>query len=121
MKNLKYLRKSKNISQKNLADAIGVARSTIAMWESEASQPDNDSLHQLADYFDVTVDYLLDRTDDKTPSNKKTSDDEPEIDINSIEYALYGEVRELDEDEKKQLLELVKIMRKKKREFFEDK
>ena len=62
MEVLKKLRLDKNISQQKLANILGVSRSTIAMWEIGGSQPDNTSLSQLADYFGVSVDYLLGRS-----------------------------------------------------------
>ena len=58
---LRDLRKKNGVSQQRLADALGVARSTVAMWESKASQPDNHTLQAIADYFTVTTDYLLGR------------------------------------------------------------
>lgn len=58
---LKELREQNGISQAKLAQWIGVSRSTVAMWERGASQPDNGTLTELADFFDVTVDYLLGR------------------------------------------------------------
>jgi repressor LexA len=61
MMNLKRIRKEKGYSQEKVAQALGVARSTIAMWEKGASQPDHNSLKALADYFNVTVDFLLER------------------------------------------------------------
>ena len=62
MKNLKKIREDNKISQQKLASHIGVSRSTIAMWETDGSQPDNDSLRKIANYFNVSTDYLLDMT-----------------------------------------------------------
>lgn len=59
MLNLKKIREASKISQQKLADNIGVSRSTIAMWETGGSQPDNDNLKRMASYFNVSVDYLL--------------------------------------------------------------
>lgn len=59
MQNLKKLREERGISQQKLSKDIGVSRSTIAMWETGKSQPDNDCLKMLASYFEVSVDYLL--------------------------------------------------------------
>lgn len=58
---LKKIRKEQEISQQKLADKIGVSRSTIAMWETGASQPDNGMLKRMADFFNVSTDYLLGR------------------------------------------------------------
>lgn len=71
MLNLKEIRQSKKISQQKLADKIGVSRSTIAMWETGGSQPDNDNLKILADYFQVSTDYLLGNSPKETTENKK--------------------------------------------------
>ena len=63
---LKKLREEKAISQQKLADIIKVSRSTIAMWETGASEPDNSMLKKIADYFNVSVDYLLGRDTQKS-------------------------------------------------------
>lgn len=57
--NLKELRLNKGYSQQKLADKIGVSRSTVAMWETDASQPDNDMLIQLSTILEATIDELL--------------------------------------------------------------
>lgn len=56
---LKELRKKQKVSQQKLATKLGVSRSTVAMWEIGASQPDNNMLLQIASYFNVSIDYLL--------------------------------------------------------------
>lgn len=53
------LRKSKGISQEELADAIGVTRQAVSKWESEQSIPDIDKVIIMSNYFDVTTDYIL--------------------------------------------------------------
>ncbi|MDP4088303.1 MAG: cobalamin-dependent protein [Bacillota bacterium] len=60
---LKELRKSRKISQKILAGELGVAQTTIANYEQGTRFPDERVLHMLADYFGVTMDYLLGRND----------------------------------------------------------
>lgn len=61
MQVLKDLRKENKMSQQKLADIMHVSRSTIAMWETDASEPDIDNLKILARVFGVTIDYLLGR------------------------------------------------------------
>lgn len=58
---LKNLRKSKNLTQIEFAKIFGISNGTIAMWETDKRQPDNDTLLKLSDYFGVSVDYLLGR------------------------------------------------------------
>lgn len=56
---IQSLRKTKGISQEQLADKIGVSRQAISKWESEQSSPDLEKIILLSDYFEVTTDYIL--------------------------------------------------------------
>ena len=56
---IQTLRKSKGMSQEELADAAGVSRQAVSKWESEQSIPDIDKIVTLSEIFDVTTDYLL--------------------------------------------------------------
>lgn len=92
---LKQLRAEKNLSQKDLADHINVSRSTVAMWESGSSQPNNELLKLLSNYFSVSVDYLLDNTDQKEKFTQKnvaipSSDD--------IKFALFNGDKEITDE-----------------------
>ncbi len=64
-KRLRELRNERGITQQQLADLLQFGRSTIAGYERNGKQPDNQRLCQLADFFDVSVDYLLGHTDDR--------------------------------------------------------
>lgn len=59
--NLKQLREARGITQTELAKQLGVVRSTICFYESEQHSPTPEMLIKLADFFGVTVDYLLGR------------------------------------------------------------
>mgnify|MGYP005808507097 CR=1 FL=1 len=56
---IKQLRDKHGISQKKLADAIGVAQSSINYWEKGERTPSIDAVQKLANYFDVTLDEIL--------------------------------------------------------------
>lgn len=58
---LKELRQSKKLSQKALAEAVGMSDTGIQNYELETRTPNADVLVKLADYFGVSVDYLLGR------------------------------------------------------------
>ena len=58
---LKDLRKSKKINQAELGEALGMSQATITLWENGKRIPDIDMLCKIADYFNVTTDYLLGR------------------------------------------------------------
>ncbi|MCI6265818.1 MAG: helix-turn-helix transcriptional regulator [Erysipelotrichaceae bacterium] len=57
---LKKLRENQGLLQKELADKIGISLSSISMYERGERQPDNDTLKKLSQYFNVSIDYLLD-------------------------------------------------------------
>lgn len=63
--NIKELRKSKRMTQKDLAEVMNVSQQTIGAWETERAVPGADTLNDLADYFNVTTDYLLGRPEEK--------------------------------------------------------
>lgn len=57
--NLKQCRLNKNLSQKELAESIGVAPSTYSLYESGKREPDVEKIKLLSEKLDVTADYLL--------------------------------------------------------------
>lgn len=59
------LRKEKGLSQYEIADKLGFSRGKLANYEQGTRQPDYDTLTKIAEYYDVSVDYLLGRTDQK--------------------------------------------------------
>ena len=59
MERLKALRQKKGLYQKNIAAYLGIDRTTYVKYENGVSEPDYQTLMKLADFFDVTVDYLL--------------------------------------------------------------
>ena len=61
---LKELRKSRGITQKQLALAISASERGIQQYELGERKPTYDMLIALADYFDVSLDYLVGRSDD---------------------------------------------------------
>ncbi len=62
---LKELRKKRNITQLKLAMDLGMNQNAISRYETGEREADYKTLIALADYFDVTIDYLLERTDEK--------------------------------------------------------
>lgn len=62
-RNVRDLRREKGLTQQALGDALGERQQKISDWEIERVQPDLSALWRLADYFDVSVDYLIGRTD----------------------------------------------------------
>ncbi len=60
---LKELRKKKGISQLKLAMDLNMNQNSVSRYENEEREADYATLIRLADYFNVSIDYLLERTD----------------------------------------------------------
>jgi transcriptional regulator with XRE-family HTH domain len=71
-KRLVELRKEKKMSQYEIADRLGFSRGQYANYEQGTREPDFSTLQKIADYFNVSTDYLLGRTDD--PGTKDGND-----------------------------------------------
>lgn len=56
---IQSLRKSRGLSQEELAEKIGVSRQAVSKWESGQSIPDIEKIISLSNYFETTTDYLL--------------------------------------------------------------
>lgn len=69
MNRLKELRKEKKLTQEELAQDIGVSKITILRWENGERQIKPEKAQQLADYFGVSVGYLLGYEEAKTLEN----------------------------------------------------
>ena len=61
---LRKLRKERKISQLKLALDLNMNQNTISRYETQEREADYETLIRFADYFDVTLDYLLGRTDE---------------------------------------------------------
>ena len=64
-KNIKKLRKEKNITQDQLAEQLHVTRQAISNWEIGKTQPEIETLSAMAEYFEVTVEELIYETPQK--------------------------------------------------------
>jgi transcriptional regulator with XRE-family HTH domain len=64
------LRQDKDITQKELAKLLHIDQSMISYYEKNKKRPSYEVLAKIADIFDVSVDYLLGRTNDPRPVNE---------------------------------------------------
>ena len=76
------LRNEKGFSQEKLSKELNISKSTIAMWETGSRMPSPEKLEEIADYFHVSIDYLLGRSDYKTFNDRVF-----ETDITSLRKA----------------------------------
>jgi transcriptional regulator with XRE-family HTH domain len=85
---LRELRKTLGLSQEELGQKFNLAKSTISQYELGKRSPDAVMLTKLADFFNVPVDYLLGRTDVKTPYDKEPFDEKKYLLETKSDYTL---------------------------------
>ncbi len=64
---IRALRKEKGLTQADLAAILKVSSRTVGFYETEGRDPDTETLKKLADYFEVSIDYLLGHGDLRNP------------------------------------------------------
>ena len=72
--NIEKLRKQRRLTQEQLADIIGIGRDTLGRYEAEVTDMKVSVLIALADYFNVTTDYILGRSTKQYIDRKKVFD-----------------------------------------------
>lgn len=70
---VKQLRINKDITQTELASLLNIARSTLSQYESNQRTPSDEIKLKLSEYFNVSLDYLLGKTDIKNYEDKETT------------------------------------------------
>jgi Predicted transcriptional regulators len=98
---LKELREKRGISQAVLAREMKISQGTIGNWESGTREPNFVMSKRIADYFGVTIDYLLGSSD----INEAHTD---EITFDDFTYAMQNETRTLTEKDKALLLTMAR-------------
>ena len=83
---IKQLREQYNYSQSDLADKLGIARTSVLAWENQTSQPAMKHIVELAKLFRVSTDYLLEAENKRTLSLDGLSDDEIAIICSLLNY-----------------------------------
>lgn len=110
------LRKKKNLTQDELAKKIGISRAALSHYEKDRREPDYDTLKKMADFFEVTTDYLLDREteNDKIDYYKnKIATEFPDIDL------MFKDMESLTVKEMQEVYEYIKFKKNQKRDDIE--
>ncbi|EGK59520.1 XRE family transcriptional regulator [Centipeda periodontii DSM 2778] len=97
MNRMKLLREQHNLSQTDLAKILNISRQSYNFYENEKRDPDTTMLIRIADFFNVSLDYLLGQTNDPSPLIKeKTPSYQEEVlrDIEDITPEMASEVRQ---------------------------
>lgn len=71
--NLRDIRKERGKTQKQIAKLLGISQQSYSAYENGVSQPPRDALIKLAEYYQVSTDYLLDRTNLPTSTQEQVT------------------------------------------------
>ncbi len=102
MNRIKELREAKKVGQKEFAIDMGVAQPTVSNWETGQKEPSTKNAKRIAEYFNVSVDYLLGVSDDSEQQKKPTEaaipdelvEDPLDAELRSVFYALNPDDRD---------------------------
>lgn len=116
---LSQLRKEKGLTQEELAKALNMTRSSLSLYEIGKRDPDTDTLKKIADFFNVSTDYLLGQTDIRNQADEITDavSDDPELaefwnDLKQREdlKLLFKQTRNLSPKAIKQVMRIIKAI-----------
>ena len=102
---LKQLRMEKGKTQKEMAKELGTTDVSIGRYELGTREPKTDILNALADYFDVTTDYLLGRTDEKHAKKERFQG------VISISAHRIGNIEQLPDEALDQLDDYIEMLK----------
>lgn len=94
--------KIKGITQKQLTDSLGISKANFSEWKGGRSESYKKYISQIAEILNVSTDYLL--------GTEKSLDEQ----LEGIEFALWGEVKEMTDDEKQDVLDYIKFKKMKR-------
>jgi len=106
---LKKLRREKNVTSDEVAQAIGIKGATYRRYEIDTN-PKRDTFIRLADYFGVTVDYLIgnvDEEDEFKVANAYKALNKEAVELSNFELLMLNKIRRLDENRLADLLEFL--------------
>lgn len=101
---LRDLRKEKHVTQDDVASYLGITRPAYTAYESGKREPDDKTKIKLATYFDVSVDYLIGKSDTKNSKNDNLTENQK-----LIAYSIDPDV---SDEERKRIIEMVEAAMK---------
>ena len=98
---LRLLRENLGLTQEELGKKINLVKSNISMYEKGNRIPNADTLEQMSTLFDVSVDYLLGKTEIKKYNHPYKD---------KLEEEIFVKIKKLDTDEKTAILNIINII-----------
>ena len=106
--NLYSLISKRGITKNKFCTELGLSKNTFINWEKRGNVPDGEVLAKIAEYFSVSVDYLLGKSNN--PDSEVPKKDDNELPPDFV-YSFYEGYREIDDDDRAILHNLMEKMR----------
>lgn len=107
---IRDLRKEKKLSQNELGKSIGVSQTTVTAWETGRAEPASTYIKKLADFFNVSADYLLGRPEKKISSEEQETKDLKKFLEDNLDNGMtFGDGKVTQEDREKLEIALTQI------------
>ena len=101
---IRDLRREMNVSGEQLGKIVNVGKTTISQWENGINYPNQETLEKLCDYFNVSLDYLMGRSDIKNPNhNINITKDDFTVAFSNLQG-------NLTEEDKRQILKMAQFL-----------
>ncbi len=102
MNRLRFLRNEKGLTVRQLGDILNISYPTITSIENDKRGFSDEMLIAIADYFQVSTDYLLGKSDIRNVDD---------IDLDAIEYGLFSEIKEMSPEMKEQIINYARFLK----------
>jgi len=100
---IRLLREQKGFTQMKAAKLLNLSNKTLSDYERNISEPDLKTIKQIANLYDVKIDFLVDNINGLNDLN-----------MDGFQFALYGEVKDFTEEQKQDILDIIKIIKRRK-------
>ncbi|WP_394547875.1 helix-turn-helix domain-containing protein [Priestia aryabhattai] len=104
-KRIRYLREKHQLSQKQLAEKVNLTNAQLSRYELGERKPDPEIIKDIADYFEVSADYLLGRTDRVSDKGAEEDFFNPKLGV------FFKEIKNAPEERQEQLRKIWEIIK----------
>lgn len=105
--------KEKNKKPSAVAEELGINKSNVSNWKNNGYTPRGDALQRVADYFNVSTDYLLGvEPKEKAP----TADGERSVSDDELKFALWGDCEDISDDDLEDVRRYAAFVRERKKD-----
>lgn len=115
---LKQLRENAGYTQYSFAKQFGISQAAIAHWESGKREPNFETTQRLADFFGVSVDYLLGRVDELNTddfgtgrTNLSALKNPLDKQLEGLDFALFGETKDMTDKQKEDVIKFARFIK----------